>query len=543
MSIKIPSTAEILAEILQEIKIDASNGMAVYEHSSVYDYVISPLLAQVKDTRILADFISRSRSIIELAEVVKDNAYKDALRFALNFTFSEVETFISLTIDNWAKSFGEERKLALKSRGYIKLFFTQGDNVTLSAGLELGTLEGIKFNTINSFNDFPPSFDSLEGLYYVESAIEAQVAGSSGNVSTGTIIQIFGTSPNLIKAYNPDRLKFGSETESDLQFIERLKNLFQSRRTNVIGGFINSLINYPGVQDVSIVMPGDPLQVRNVKNAVDVYLIAEEKNQNQDDIFNSVDARYAWERLDDELSYQIYPTPYVNGEAAFKLSHPPLTQVSSVGYASGVGGSFTNIANYSVSQDSTSVFAYSIKAHDHVIIDAGELPNNVWVKVSYSYDRLYRDLQNLWKKYEFSLIGADLLIKKAIKKVVDITVELNLTLEKEPFRIDVQNVVTSDYNIFFEGGVDSNNTTRNIMRLGQRLDKSDLLSLVTVVDGVDRINLDTFSVKIDGAEMDQIYLPNITEYLRLGTVTFLGASTPSTINPITSTSFNNLSNS
>lgn len=543
MAIKIPSTAEILAEILQEIKIDASDGVAVYEHSSVYDYVIAPLLDQVKDTRILADFISRSRSILELEEVVKDKAYQDALRYALNLTFPEVEELISLTIDRWAGCFNEFRKTSKKARGYVKLYFTTGDNVTLAAGLEIGTLKGIKFVTINSFNSFTPLLDNAEGLYFIESAVEAEIAGIKGNIEAGNAIVLFGNAANLVRVHNPNRFKFGSDVENDLQFIERLKNIFQSKRTNVIGGFINSMINYPGVQDVSVVMPEDPLQVRNVKNAVDVYLIGEEKLQSQEDIFNSVEARYAWERLDDELSFQIYPTPYESiNQVAFKLSQPPLMEVSSVGYTSILGGSFTNVSNYNVSQDSTSVFANSIKAHDHIIIEGGEIPNNCWVKINYSYDRLYRDLQTLWKKYETRLIGADLLIKKATKKTVDISVEAYLTQEGEPFRDIIEDTIVSDCNIFFEGGVDSNNITRNMNRLGEKFDKSDILNVMLDVSRVDRINLNTLSIKIDGVEMDQVYEPNITQYLRLGTVTFLAVTSPNEINPITKKSFNDLTN-
>ncbi len=533
MGIKIKSKGELLGEILQDISIDSSTGIALYENSSAYDFVILPLLDQVKDSYILADFISRSRSLTELEDVVRDANYQDALRFALNLTFPDVQALISTTIDNLASTWNESRKQPDFSRGYIALYFTSAGAVTLDAGLTVGTQSGIKFDTLNSFNGLTPVFDQVQGLYYVESAIKAQIAGSSSNVEAGNINVLYGNAQNLVSVVNKTRTMFGVELENDLQFIQRLQTIWQSKRTNVLPGFINSLINYPGVQDVSVIMPGDPLQVRNDKNAVDVYLIAEEKIQLQDDIFNSVSARYAWERIDDELSYEIYPTPYTAGEAPFKLSSQPILGVSAVSYASSVNGSFSDIDNYAINQDTTGVFAYSVRGFDHIVIAPAAIPNNVWVKVSYTYDRLYKDLQALYKKYDTAIIGADILFKKATQRSVLVTVEIVLTSEFQPFLATVQNTIISDFVIFFNGGVDSNNVTRDLYRLGDKLDKSDLVNLITSVQGVDRINLNTFSVKIDGVEMNQTFTPGLTEYLRSDTVTFLASSTKSNIQPIT----------
>lgn len=533
MAIPVRSITEILADLIKDFQQDAKTGIPTYKHSFWDDMFFTPLANQTADLEIVIDFISKSRSLDELELVVRDGAYQDRLRFALNLSFPDVQSLISTTINNLISNWNETRKPAKKARGYIRLYFNTGNNITLSSGIEIQTLEGIKFLTKNSFTNFTPLYDATEGLFYIDSAIECNQAGTIGNVEIGTIKQITLGAPNLVKAVNLERTKFGKDIETDLEVIDRNRSGWASKRNSVLKGFIDSVKNYDGVYDVSVILQGDDLMLRTDKNAVDVYLLAEEKVQSKEDIFNSVSARYAWERIDDELNFLTYPTPYSGSDTpAFKLLSQPLISVSAISYSSTPTGSYTDIGSaYTVKQDTTGVWAYSVKGHDHVVINAGIVPNNSWVKVAYTYDRLYKDLQILFNKYENRLIGADLLFKKGKEIPVDITI-YDPIIFAGYIVAEVEAVIENDLRLFFEGGTDSNNVVRLLSKLGASFDKSDLLQTALNVQGLDRMNSDLFKVLVNGVEMGETITLPLDSYARLRSVAFVISG--STINEITS---------
>jgi len=525
MAIKLRSKKEIIENIQTSIRTDSGDGIATYENSSAYDIFINPSAELVIDSDVVADFISRSRSLNELERVIRDAQYQDRLRYALNYTFQEVQQYISSTLDNLVSNWNEERRTAQKAKGFIKLYFRTNSPVTLSSGLIFKTDNNVSFQTTNSFTAFTPFYDSIEGLYYVECSIEAVLSGQSGNVEAGSIINIVSSTSNLQKVVNLERTKFGKEIETDLQLIDRVRNSWKSRNTTVLSGFVRKLFNYPGVIDLSIVMAGDSEQKRNEKNAVDIYIISEENPQLKEDTFNSVSARYAWERIDDEINYEIYPTNYDStSTSSFKLLSQPVMSISEVSYSTSPSGSYSIITspNYEYVADTTSGFAQSVKGHDYIRINNSALPNNTWVKVSYSYDRLFKDLQSLFLSYNNAIIGADLLFKKATS--IDVNISAVVKLFSGFNTGDVQSVISSDLNIFFSGGIDSNGIERLPFKLGQKVDKSDILNVIIDVEGVDSVDIDSFTITINDEEVLQTYTPKINEYLSFGTITFLSLS-------------------
>lgn len=531
MSIPVKSTVDILTNLIADFQQDSKTGIATYKHSVWWDIFFQPLADQISDMEIIVDFVSRSRSLDELELVVRDASYQDRLRFALNLSFPDVQTLISNTIDNLISNWNEVRRPAVQARGYIRLYFNSSNPVTLSSGIHVQTLDGIQFLTTNSFTSFVPLYDSNEGLYYIDSAIKAVNAGQTGNVEIGSIKQLSGGVPDLVKIINLFRTKFGKDRESDLEVINRNRSAWSARRNSVLKGFIDRVGAYEGVLDVTVILNGNELMTRKDKNAVDVYLLAEEKVQSKEDIFNSVDARYAWERINDELNFEIYPTAYsASDEYAFKLLSQPAINISAVSYSSTPSGSFTDIGSaYAFNQDTTGVFAYSVKGHDHVVLNAGAVPDNSWVKIEYTYDRLYKDLQTLFDNYENKIIGADLLFKKGIELPVDITI-YDMKVITGYVEADVKDVVENDLRLFFEGGTDSNSVIRLFSGLGASLDTSDLLQVALNVQGVDRMNTDLFTATVNGVDIGQTTTVPLNSYMRLNSVTFITSGV--TINEI-----------
>lgn len=521
MAIKIRSTTDIIKNIQTDIRTDSGEGIATYENSSAYDIFIKPSAELVADTDIVADFISRSRSLNELERVIRDASYQDRLRYALNYTFQGVREFISSTLDNLVSNWNESRRTAQKSKGYLRLYFKTNSNVTIPVGLLFETENGISFQNTNSFNSFTPFYDSIEGLYYIDTAIESVLTGQSGNVEAGSIIKIVSSVSDLQKIVNLERTKFGKERETDLQLINRVRESWKSRNTTVLSGFVRKLYNYPGIVDLSVVMAGDEEQVRNEKNAVDIYILSESKSQLKEDIFNSVSSRYAWERIDDEINYEIYPTSYDGtSTTSFKLLSQPIISIIDVSYSNAPDGVYTLISNssYELFNDTSSVYSQSVRGHDYIKIQNSELPNNTWVKINYTYDRLFKDLQSLFLSYNNAIIGADLLFKRAKEISVDISVGFKLFSGYS--ENDVQTKVSSDLNIFFIGGIDSNGIERLPFKLGQKVDKSDILNVIIDVEGIDSVDIETYTITINGTEVLQSYTPKLNEYLGLGDIVY-----------------------
>lgn len=519
MAIPVKSQEQILQEILNEIVIDSKTGLATYENSAVRDIFINPLRDQVYDTNIITDFVSRSGSINEMIQVVLTPSYIDSLRFALNLTYDQADAFISSVVDNLCSNFNIYRNTALKSRGYVRLYFKSSDILNITQPLQFSTQDGIAFQTKNSFINYVPSYDYASAAYIVDCSVESTIAGARTNVEIGSITQILTPYPNLSRVSNITRTRFGTDIETNLELLVRTQNALVSRESSVVGGLLTRIRNYPGVLDAVIVKPGDAEAIRPEKNALDIYIIADERIQMKEDIFNSQSAAYAWERMNDEIDYEIYPVSTTDGYTYFKLLSQPAIEVSAVSIATTVGGVFSTISGDLV-KDENSVYKYSVKGHDYVRIDNTLLTSPLcWVKINYSYDRLYKDLQNLTNSYDNSGVGSDILYKKGQEKYVDISVKFSL-VPGYSFEI-VQGNIFYNLNRFFDGGQTTNGISYVLKKLGENVQKSDILNVILDTEGVDDVDITFFDTSIDGVLFTRISNIKLYQYLRLGNITYL----------------------
>jgi len=518
MGIKIKSVDEIKTDIRTDINTDADIGVALYENSVGSDVFVTPLANQIYDTNIFQDFSSRCKSLTQLEQIVKDVRYKEILRYVLNLTYDEVLALISSAIDNLISNYNETRKPASKSRGYVRLYLNSANPITLSAGFSVETLNGIKFLTTNSFTAFVPSYDSTRGLYYIDSAVESVLTGLLTNVEPNTIVKLSSGIGTIVAVNNLYRTRFGRGQETDLEVIARVRNILASRNQSVFNGILSTILYYPGVVDAKIVFPGDDEMVRNEKNAVDIYILGDEKIETKSDIFNIFSGQYMYERIDNELDYEIASIVTEAESSKFKCLSQPVIALEAVEYANVYTGVYSDISG-TLNKDLTGVFANSYKAHDYVSVPNELLSTSGFIKLTYSYDRLYLDLQNIVRNYNYYIIGADILFKKAIEKQVDISVIFYpLTGYNED---DIKATIISDLGIFFEGGIDSNGVDRTFMGLGDGIDLSDVENVILDVEGVDYIDLASFKLYVDDVEVSATrYIPLLSEYLRFNNISF-----------------------
>lgn len=521
MSIPIKSPQDYYNSIINSISVNADNGIATYPHSSAYDIFVKPLGDALYDTNILMHFIYASRSLEELQKIVLDTNYRIKLQFALNITKTNTDLLISGAIDNLASNWNEYRKQPAKSRGFVRMYFNSS-TIPAIGQFTVKTDSDLVYITTTTFTSATvPTYDAVRNSYFIDASIEAVETGSQYNVEAGTINISDTNIANLISISNTNRTYYGRELETDLEFIDRIKNSWRSRRQSTLGGLIDAVIIYPNVEDVAVVMPKTDLSVRPEKNAVDIYIRNSPVNVQVSTIYNINSSVYAYEMTNDELSYEMYPIPYYYDELRFKLLSCPLDSIVKVeaGTDGEVFGSLISPDDYSLVIDTTSSYAYSVKAHDCVVVQRDALTNFNYIKVTYNYDKQFYNMQNLNNKLNYAIIGADILYKKALPITVNMDVSV---LQLYGYNLDdLKAVISSDVNIFFSGGTDSNGVQRLGQKLGSYIDPSDILDVILSVEGVDRVDLSTFEITIDGEVVDTRYTAPFNKYLIFGNITWI----------------------
>lgn len=540
MALPIPSNDQIRQEIETEIGVGAPTQASFFKNSSADDMFILPLTSQVSDNKIIGDYINRCRSLDEMELVVKDVIYQERLRTALNLTVSELRNLISTDINdlvgNW-NVFREDKKFSI---GYVRLYSNSNAPLTFQAGQTISTIDlTVDFLTLNGFVNIVPALDSIVGLYYIDCPVQCSIAGEIGNQIPGRLRVLKAPIAGIVSVTNNIPTELGSDVESDIELISRARLSWRSRVNNVVEGLMNNVLTYPGITDVSVVFFGDPLMLRESRGAVDIYVIAENKIQNAEVVIDSVAARYIYEVVNDETTFEVYPTSFFSGnDLVFKMPSQPVLSISAVAYKTSPSGSYTSLAssNYYLISDTLGVFQSSIKGNDVIVIKGGSVPDGSFIKVTYTYNRILKDLTALMETLTNKIPGADLLFKLGEQLNVDIT--LTPTILASFDVPTVKNVIISDLTAFFFGGTDSNNKTYLPYKLGQPLDKSDLLDIILNVEGVDRVDLDTFAVNIQGTPMSNQFQTLVTQFVRLNSVTYNDPIILS-VNPITNKTTNN----
>jgi len=143
---------------------------------------------------------------------------------------------------------------------------------------------------------------------------------------------------------------------------------------------------------------------------------------------------------------------------------------------------------------------------------AGVDPANV----VYTVDETIQDLQESVLDPQYWLLGGreQIFIKKAYQVYLDVYVKIHL--EGGYTFDDVESDVRSDIFKFIEGGTTSAGVTYTKKKLEETIDKSDLLEVILAVDGVDRADLDSYSMgRHDGKFSTSDPIPtNYNEFFR-----------------------------
>lgn len=185
---------------------------------------------------------------------------------------------IGSDLDKLAKNYGVARKQATPASGNALLTFSsinapiainRGDTVTANNGFSYSVNTGISVvpAAINFYSsvaakyrdqlDFAGITDTLAVLV----TVTATSPGSVGNIGTFSLNRVNITGVSNVT--NVDSFNGGTDQETDAAFRNRVLSTFSGSSVGTALGYLNVALATTGVQDATVIQPGDPLMTRD----------------------------------------------------------------------------------------------------------------------------------------------------------------------------------------------------------------------------------------------------------------------------------------
>ncbi len=297
-------------------------------------------------------------------------------------------------LDAYGVNFSRPRLPATKSTGTVKFFMNtaRAYPVTISVGTRVGTQPSLTDNTQITFLT-TEAITIPAGILYALIPVEAEDAGITGNVGYGTIT-IPIDSVDVDGIINIVATSGGTDQESNEDYAGRLITAFKSRNIATTTGIEEFVLAQPNVIDVYVADVGNPVMVRDggLGGKVDVYVQSESGYQGL-----ITDENYTYTGVD----YLLLKQPALS-----------ITQVL-------VNNVAIPATDYILIID-TGVFSNSTRSLNKLSILAGAVPGDD-IKVSYTYNKLFNDIQDIIDSDAYHVAGIDVLIRGAIETFIDIT--------------------------------------------------------------------------------------------------------------------------
>ena len=263
--------------------------------SALRDTFIDPFTTETDRVRFIVDFLHNAMSFPTLLLIddpgftgtsipVAQSSYKTALREAFFLTSdAQVQTIIDNAFDKLASNYGVIRDGGKRARGEVTFFVT--NRPTTSITKTIGTIcigGGVNFRTTStaviSSTGASRNFNPSTGRYFGRAFIQADVAGSAGNLSEGQVSVISNNTLN-VQVTNESRTFGGTDRQSNRDLALEAMRVIASVDSGTRMGYVDTAIKTPGVEQVSVIEAGNPLMMRDRTDAgrhvggkVDIYL-------------------------------------------------------------------------------------------------------------------------------------------------------------------------------------------------------------------------------------------------------------------------------
>ena len=371
-----------------------------------------------------------------------------------------IETATDDGLARLAGNFGLTRKAARKARGTVNFFVNNSptSDINIPAGTVVATSQSsntnaVQFATVRAaimYGVLAGSYlNPSTGRYEISVDIEAVEGGLSGTVGAQNISVITTPISGVNGVYNASATSGGSDIESQ----DALRIRIAARLSgNVIGtedGYLSVVLANENVDDAAVVGHGDT--DRDVAGAVDIFVKGRVSRYQQDSFSTAAST---------------FPNLVLSKQ-------PVLTSGVNTVLSSSSGSLGTGV--WSLTKD-TGAYAGSTQGLDSVVWSTAQSGSLGTVFVSYSYNGLIEDLQNLFAKTNKDVENVNLLVRWATEIEIDLTANVKIFAGYDS--TDVVNQIRTDLATFFDA-----------LQIGDQVQQSDVVKAIVNVPGVDDVQL------------------------------------------------------
>jgi len=372
----------------------------------------------------------------------------------------------SIDIESLGRNLQLFRRGPLNATGIVSFYSFEAPSSPIT--IPRGTVVASKASTNNVSQQYTTTQDVILGItnfnvntgrYEVDAPVRAKVAGTDGNVPPGSIVGLQNPIVGIAGVYNFKAFTNGSDSENLLQFRNRVKSVLTGNNVGTTTGYYQTITRIPEVLDARIASATSGIQSlrRADIGAVDIYVRG---------------------LISKQAPTESYKVP-TSGPYEFIVSKQPIDLLAAgsfslVGSNSGtISNDPTELIHYTIVQD-TGKFAESIKGADKFVF-TGVTPGEE-ITIIYSYNSLIESLQLYMENDDLKVLGADLLIKSALPRKIDVS----CTIRVLPGYVsqDIITSVTTTLTSFLNG-----------YTIGEEVQQSDVLAAIANTVGVDDVTV------------------------------------------------------
>lgn len=204
--------------------------------------------------------------LIKALSAILQPVADELIRIDKNQSLLNGPTMTEQDLDELIANIFLTRSPGAKARGTVRIFFSDPTNITIPQGSEFTSADGIRFFSLSEVTTTANqmSVNKDGDFYFVDTLVEAETVGASGNVVAGTIVDFVGGPSTLLKVDNPVGFAGGIDQEQNDALIARAKEAITVRDL-VSKPAIKTVLReaFAFIQDLRVVGYGDPEMERD----------------------------------------------------------------------------------------------------------------------------------------------------------------------------------------------------------------------------------------------------------------------------------------
>jgi len=282
--------------IRQDLKTaanEARSGMNLQDFEVLDSSFFRPLAGEDFKISVIQEFLRRMFSFDGMRSLINDTSFHELLARAYGVNTPEALSVIEFTIVEFAASFGVLRSPPIKASGFVR--FINPTNVPITVGLNkrVATVQRPQRNylTTASVDAVLPIFDPERAHFFISVPVEAEEAGTIGNVAAEKINNIVDSDITASFVLNVDAVNGGLEIQPVLEVIDDFEQVFRGITLNTDAGYANFSRQQTDVISVYAAKEQDPLFTREFSaGAIDLWVLVNQR------LFQGIDT-FEWQEI------------------------------------------------------------------------------------------------------------------------------------------------------------------------------------------------------------------------------------------------------